>query len=89
VADDKRSAWLKKVDEECPYQVVLPRRQLMGDSAIMAFLLAYVGKFDLYVDDRCPAYVRYCFEGPMDAAIFRSRFERRSEALGSRVEQAA
>jgi hypothetical protein len=29
VTDDKRSAWLKKLDEECPYQVVLPRRQLM------------------------------------------------------------
>jgi hypothetical protein len=55
-----------------------------GDSswtnrAIMDFLLSYVGKCDLYVEDRCPAYVRYCFEEPMDAAIFRSRFERRSE----------
>jgi hypothetical protein len=28
---------------------------------------------------KCPAYVRYCFEEPMDAAIFRSRLERRSE----------
>jgi hypothetical protein len=79
VTDDKRSAWLKKLDEECPYQVVLPRRQLMDDSAIMDFLLAYVGKFDLYVEDRRPPYVRYCFEEPMDAAIFRSRFERKSE----------
>jgi hypothetical protein len=33
----------------------------------------------LHVEDRCPAYVRYCFEEPMDAAIFRSRFEPRSE----------
>jgi hypothetical protein len=48
--------------------VVLPRRQLMDDSAIMDFLLSYVGKFDLYVEDHCPAYVRYCFEEPMDAA---------------------
>jgi hypothetical protein len=28
---DKRSAWLRKLDEECPYQVVLPRRQLFDD----------------------------------------------------------
>jgi len=81
VADDKRSAWLKKVDEEWPYQVALPRRQLMDESAIMDFLLAYVGKFDLYDEDQCPAYVRYCFQEPMDAAIFRSRFERKSEAF--------
>jgi hypothetical protein len=81
MADDKRSAWLQKLDEECPYQVVLPRRQLMNDSAIMAFLLSYVGKFDLYVEDKCPAYVRYCFEEPMDAAIFRSRFEWKSEPV--------
>jgi hypothetical protein len=81
VTDDKRSAWLKKLDEECPHQVVLPRRQLMDDSAIMDFLLSYVGKFDLYVEDQCPAYVRYCFEEPMDAAIFRSRFKRKGEAF--------
>jgi hypothetical protein len=81
VTDDKRSAWLQKLDQECPYQVVLPRRQLMDDSAIIDFLLSYVGKFDLYVEDQCPAYVRYCFEEPMDAAIFRSRFERRSESF--------
>ena len=73
--DDKRSAWLQNLDMECPYQVVLPRRQLMDDNAIMDFLLSYVGKFDLYVEDQCPAYVRDCFEEPMDAAIFRSRFE--------------
>ena len=59
---DQRSTWLQKLDAECPYQIVLPRRQLMSDSAIMDFLLSYVGKFDLYVEDRCPAYVRYCFE---------------------------
>ena len=35
---DKRSAWLRKLDEECPYQVVLPRRQLADDSEIMNFL---------------------------------------------------
>jgi hypothetical protein len=45
----------------------------------MNFLLSHVGKFDLYVEDQCPAYVPYCFEEPMDAAIFRSRFEPRSE----------
>ena len=61
---DKRSAWLQKLDEECPYQVVLPRRQLMDDAAVMDFLLSYVGKFDLYVEDQCPAYVRYSFTDP-------------------------
>ena len=35
---DKRSAWLRKLDEECPYQVVLPRRQLTDDSEILNFL---------------------------------------------------
>ena len=79
VTQDQRSTWLQKLDAECLYQIVLPRRQLMSDSAIMDFLLSYVGKFDLYVEDQCPAYVRYCFEEPMDAAIFRSRFEPRSE----------
>ncbi len=76
---DKRSAWLQKLDEECPYQVVLPRRQLTDDNEIMNFLLSYAGKFDMYVEDECAAYVRYCFKDPMDAAIFRSRFESKSE----------
>ena len=76
---DKRSAWLQKLDAECPYQVVLPRRQLTDDSEIVNFLLSYAGKFDMYVEDECAAYVRYCFKDPMDAAIFRSRFERKGE----------
>jgi hypothetical protein len=72
---DQRSAWLRKLDEECPYQVVLPRVQLSDDSKIMDFLTSYVGKFDMYVEDEYAAFVRYCFEDPLDAAIFRSRFE--------------
>jgi hypothetical protein len=72
---DKRSAWLRKLDEECPYQVVLPRRQLTDDSAILDFLLAHVGWFDMYVEDDYAAYVRYCFENPLDAEIFRARFD--------------
>jgi hypothetical protein len=73
---DKISAWLRKLDEECPYQVVLPRRQLSDDSEIMKFLTSSVlGKFDMYVDDDYAASVRYCFEDPLDAEIFRSRFE--------------
>jgi hypothetical protein len=79
MTEDQRSAWLQKLDAECPYQMVLPRRQLMDDSAIMDFLLSYVGKFDLYVEDQCPAYVRYRFADPTDAAIFRSRFESKSD----------
>jgi hypothetical protein len=70
---DKRSAWLRKIDEECPYQVVLPREG--NDEAIMNFLTRYVGKFDMYVEDEYAVFIRYCFEDPLDAAIFRSRFE--------------
>jgi hypothetical protein len=78
---DKRNAWLRKLDEECPYQVVLPRRQLSEDGEMMKFLAAYVGKFDMYVEDEYATFVRYCFEDPLDAAIFRSRFEVRAERL--------
>ena len=39
----KRSGWLRKLNEECPYQVVLLRRQLLDDSTILDFLLANVG----------------------------------------------
>jgi hypothetical protein len=78
---DKRSAWLRQLDEECPYQVVLPREQLSDDSEILKFLTLYVGKFDMYVEDEYAAFVRYCFEDPLDAAIFRSRFERKTERL--------
>lgn len=80
-ASDRRSAWLRKLDAECPYQVVLPRRQLADDSAIMNFLMNYVGKFDMYVEDEYAAFVRYCFADPLDAAIFRSRFEPKAERL--------
>jgi hypothetical protein len=72
---DKKSAWLRQLDEEFPHQVVLPRRQLADDSEILDFLLAYVGKFDMYVEDDYAAFVRYCFENPLDAEIFRARFE--------------
>ena len=78
---DKRSEWLRKLDEQCPYQVVLPRKQLADDSEIMNFLEAYVGKFDMYVEDEYAVFVRYCFEDPLDAAIFRSRFEAPAERL--------
>jgi hypothetical protein len=76
---DKRSAWLRQLDQECPYQVMLPRRQLSDDREIMDFLLSYVGAFDMYVEDEYAAFVRYCFEDPLDAAIFRSRFEPKEE----------
>jgi hypothetical protein len=80
VTPDERNAWLQNLDAECPYQIVLPRRQLTDDSAIMDFLLSSnVGKFDMYVEDQCATYVRYCFQGPMDVAIFRSRFEPKSK----------
>ena len=75
----KRSAWLRKLDQECPYQVVLPRRQLTDDSSILDFLLANVGWFDMYVEGDHAEYVRYCFEAPLDAEIFRGRFEPKAE----------
>jgi hypothetical protein len=78
---DKRNAWLRALDEECPYQVVLARGALADESAIMDFLTAYVGKFDMYVEDEYAVFVRYCFEDPLDAAIFRSRFEPKGERL--------
>jgi hypothetical protein len=76
---DKRNAWLRRLDEECPFQVVLPRRQLSDESEILDFLASYAGKFDMYVEDDYAAFVRYCFEDPMDAAVFKSRFEPKVE----------
>jgi hypothetical protein len=61
--------------------MLLPRRQLSDDGEMMKFLAAYVGKFDMYVEDEYATFVRYCFEDPLDAAIFRSRFEVRAERL--------
>ncbi len=55
---DKRSAWLRKLDEEYPCQVVLRRGQLSDDSEIMNFLMSYVGKFDMYVEDEYVTFVR-------------------------------
>jgi hypothetical protein len=78
---DKRNAWLRKLDEECPYQVVLPRQPFGGDDELMKFLNFYVEKFDMYVEDEFAAFVRYCFADPMDAAIFRSRFGRNVTCL--------
>jgi hypothetical protein len=74
---DKRCAWQRKLDEECPYQVVLPGRQLTDDTAILDFLLARVGWLDMYVEDDYAACVRYCFEDPLDAEIFRARRDER------------
>ena len=79
MSPDQRSAWLCKLNEDCPYQVVLPRQQLSDDSEIIDFLIAYVGKFDMYVEDDYAAFVRYCFEDPLDAEIFRARFEPKAE----------
>ena len=78
---EERSAWQRKLDEECPHQVVLPRQQIFDDDAIMKFLNSYVGKFDMYVEDDYAAFIRYCFEDPLDAEIFRSRFGRAVEWL--------
>jgi len=69
---EKRNAWLRKVNEECPYQVVLLRQG--GDGEVMRFLDAHVGRFDMYAEDEYATCIRYCFADPLDAAVFRSRF---------------
>jgi hypothetical protein len=78
---DKRTDWLRKLDEECPYQVVLPRQQLCDDNEILNFLIDHVGNFDMYVEDDYAAFVRYCFEDPMDAEVFRARFEPKADRI--------
>jgi len=70
-----RNEWLRRLDEECPYQVVLPRGRFGEDDDQMAFLAERIGKFDMYAEDEYAVFVRYCFADPLDAAIFRSRFE--------------
>jgi hypothetical protein len=77
---DKRSAFVRKLDEECPYQVVLPRRGV-EETAILNVLSRWVGKFDMYVEDDYAVFVRYCFEDPLDAAVFRSRFESKADRM--------
>ena len=72
---DRKNAWLRKLDKLFPHQVVLPRRELFDDSKIMDFLSAYVGKFDMYVEDDDAIFVRYCFQDLFDAQAFRARFE--------------
>jgi len=57
----------------------LPRGSSGGDDEIMKFLNAYVGKFDMYVEDEYAVFVRYCFADLADAAVFRSRFEQKSD----------
>ncbi len=57
------------------------RQPFGGDDELMKFLNFYVEKFDMYVEDEFAAFVRYCFADPMDAAIFRSRFERKVTRL--------
>ena len=47
----------------------------------MDFLIKHVGNFDMYVEDDYAAFVRYCFEDPMDADVFRARFEPKDERL--------
>ena len=47
----------------------------------MKFLNFYVEKFDMYVEDEFAPFVSYRFADPTDAAIFRSRFERKVTRL--------
>jgi len=78
---DDRSEWQRQLDDECPYQVVLPRGRFGSDDDLMAFLDKRIGKFDMYAEDDYAVFIRYCFADPADAAEFRSRFERTSRQL--------
>jgi hypothetical protein len=84
VEPDKRSAWLRKLDEECLYQVVVPRQQLIDDSESLDFLLAHVGWFDMYAEDDYAAFVRLLLRSLADAEIFRACFEPEIEHLQAR-----
>jgi len=81
MSTDNRSEWLRRLDEECPYQVVLPRGPFGGDDDVMAFLEERIGKFDMYVEDDYAVFVRYCFADAADAHEFRRRFDRGPERL--------
>jgi hypothetical protein len=86
---DKRSAWLRKLDEECPYQVVLPRRQLTNDSEIMNFLLLYAGKFDMYGEDECARMCGTALRTRWMPRSFDHALSQKARRLGSRVETAS
>jgi hypothetical protein len=75
---DDRNEWLRQLDLECPYHVVLPRGRFGDDDDVMAFLDERVGKFDMYVEDDYAVFIRYCFADPADAKEFRRRFEQSS-----------
>ena len=74
-----RNEWLRRLDEECPYQVVLPRGRFGEDDDQMAFLAERIGKFDMYAEDDYAVFIRYCFADFSDAQEFRRRFEHRSD----------
>jgi hypothetical protein len=78
---DDRNEWLRRLDEECPYQVVLPRGPFGSNDDLLAFLAERVGKFDMYAEDDYAVFVRYCFADHADAQEFRRRFEQRSDRL--------
>jgi hypothetical protein len=78
---DDRSEWQRRLDRECPYQVVLPRGPFGSDDDLTAFLAERIGKFDMYAEDDYAVFIRYCFADPVDAAEFRSRFEHTSRRL--------
>jgi hypothetical protein len=74
-----RNEWLRRLDEECPYQVVLARGRFGEDDDQMAFLAERIGKFDMYAEDDYAVFIRYCFADSSDAQEFRRRFEHRSD----------
>ena len=58
MSQDGWSEWQRRLGEECPHQVVLPRQQLGGDDEVMAFLAERIGEFDMYVEDDHAVFVR-------------------------------
>jgi hypothetical protein len=55
------------------------RRLIQHDHFTRSAARASQPRFDMYVEDDYAAFVRYCFEDPLDAEIFRSRFEPKAE----------
>ena len=62
MSDDRNGERRRRLDEECPHHVVLPRRQLLEEQEIMKFLDYCVGTFDMYVEDDYGTILRSCSE---------------------------
>ena len=51
MGSDKRNTWLQKLDQECPYQVVLRRRPLVAGATVRSLLATASPHFRGAVDE--------------------------------------